>query len=172
MAQSVELLLDPHTEQRIRGEWDLLGDAGLSTERRAAPSGSHRPHITLYAAATISVEADRALPSLVQDLALDVRLGACMFFSSPTTDRFVLVRQVVASTALLELQRRVAQLCGGGFDDHFGAGSWTPHVTLARRLTAVQGAGALELLGSVGDHDGRVTRCRRWDGAARVDREL
>ena len=49
VTQSVELLLDEAADAAIRAQWDLLGDAGLPTARRTAPSPHHAPHITLWA---------------------------------------------------------------------------------------------------------------------------
>ncbi len=169
MAQSVELLLDPAADAAVRGEWDLLAAAGLPTERRAQQSGSHRPHITLYAASSIPGSAEGALPSLVADLELPLLIGACVFFGSSRSSRFVLVRQVLPTAALLELQRRVAECCGGSPEGHFGPGHWSPHVTLARRVDPSQAAAALELLGGASLVATVVTQCRRWDGTARVD---
>ena len=43
---SIELLLDPETEERVRSDWQRLAVAGLSS-LGAHPSPSNRPHITL-----------------------------------------------------------------------------------------------------------------------------
>ena len=45
----------------------------------------------------------------------------------------------------------------------FAAGRWTPHVTLARRLTADQVGAALTVLGAVPTLSGQLVRARRWD---------
>jgi len=168
VAQSVELLLDPVAESQVRAEWDQLAAARLPSERRAQPLPSHRPHITLYAATALPAAADAALPALVADLDLRVQIGGCLFFGSPR-GRFVLVRQVVVSAGLLELQRRVADCCGAPLDGHFGPGRWSPHVTLARRVGPDHAAAALNLLGGAAPRTAVITQCRRWDGAARVD---
>jgi 2'-5' RNA ligase len=169
MAQSVELLLDAAAEERIRAEWSLLAQAGLPSERRGVAAGPHRPHITLYAASQIPEDADQALPALVDGLDLHLQIGACLFFGSGRTGRFILVRQVPASRELLELQRRVTERCGGSAHGQFGPGRWTPHVTMARRMAAGQAASALELLGAADPVPTYITRCRRWDGTARAD---
>lgn len=43
---SIELLLDPATEDRVRDDWRCLADAGLSS-LAAHTSPSNRPHVTL-----------------------------------------------------------------------------------------------------------------------------
>ena len=57
MAQSVELLLDPTSEGRVRYQWQALHSAGLPSEYRAG-DGSHRPHLTLLAVDTLPAEAE------------------------------------------------------------------------------------------------------------------
>jgi 2'-5' RNA ligase len=169
VVQSVELLLDPAAEARIRHEWDLLFEAGLPTGRRAEPSPSHRPHITLYAATAIGAEAEVSLRPLMDGLRLRLHLGGCLFFGSGRGG-FVLVRQVLVSAELLRLQGQVAAMCqgndGGRGLDHFGPGHWTPHVTLARRMLPRQAGRALEILGHARELPVTVTQCRRWDGPA------
>jgi 2'-5' RNA ligase len=170
MAQSVELVLDPVAESVLLAEWDLLAAAGLSSMRRPQPGEHHRPHITLYAASRITTEADARLPDLFTELAVELRVGACMIFG-PRRGSCILVRQVVPSAELLALQRDVARLCGADPVGQFGPGRWTPHVTLARRIRIAHLGAALEAL-SLPTEEGRsieglssvVRRCRRWDG--------
>ena len=111
---------------------------------------------------------DLALSDLVADLDLAVVLGALTLFG-PHRDRYVLVHQVVPSGELLALQTRVAEVCGAGAGSHFGAGRWTPHVTLARRVRGAELPDLLHVLAgcSAVDHPVRVTRCRRWDSVER-----
>ncbi len=169
MAQSVELLLDEPAEATVRRQWDLLADAGLSSERRSGPEESHRPHLTLFAAEAVPAPAEAELPEVVFDLALDLKLGALMMFG-PRRGRFILVRQVTPSVDLLALQSRVASICGAEPDGQFGPGRWSPHVTLARRLTTDRVGVALDALGPTAGTSMRtlVTRCRRWDGTRKT----
>lgn len=173
MAQSVELLLDRVGEEAIRAEWDRLGEAGLPTERRATPSPSHRPHITLFAADALPEGTDPVLPSAVAGLDLLLMLGSPMVFGprGQSRDSYVLVRQVVPSLELLELQRRVALMCEAAEDGPFGPGRWSPHLTLARRVSAEQVGLALTALstGRAREPAVRITACRRWDSVARRD---
>ena len=169
MAQSVELLLDPGAEAAVRAEWSALADGGLPSEQRSTPSPHHSPHVTLYAGDEISAEADAALGELVTGLALPVEIGAVTFFG-PHRGGYVCVHPVVPSAALLTLQARVAGICGAHPDGNFGAGRWTPHVTVARRVTPAD-AGSVLAVTSTADVVGRLaesTRCRRWDSRART----
>ena len=165
MAQSVELLLDDVSDAAIRAQWDALAAAGLpSLARQAAPS--HRPHVTLAARRSVDPAVESVLAHAVHALPLRVRIGALACFGRGS---YVLVRVLAASTTLLELQAAVTAVLGPdpATEHHFGTGRWTPHITLARRLTADQVAAALTVLSGPAEHDGRAVGCRRWDGDAR-----
>jgi 2'-5' RNA ligase len=168
----VELLLDSKTEKDVREEWRTLHNAGLPSEQRSVADVNHRPHITLFAGPEIGLEMDRALSAHVSGLELFVQLGALMLFG-PHRERLVLVRQVVPSIELLDLQRRVSQVCRAAPAGNFAPGKWSPHVTLARRLDITQLAMVVEALarlpvpGRVQVTQCRLTQCRRWDATAR-----
>lgn len=169
MTQSVELLLGKRAEALVRQQWNLLADAGLASERRAPStvrgSEHHRPHLTLFAAEAISLTAESALPALVADLQLELQLGGLMIFG-PRRGRAVLVRQVVPTIALLELQTTVAEVCQADTKGQFAPGRWTPHVTLARRMPPDQLPQAIAVLDRTADRPvtAWVRSCRRWDG--------
>jgi len=160
---SVEILLDPASEADVRDEWARLIEAGLpSAGRQATPS--NRPHITL--AVRERVDASSLAP-VAEDLPFDLDLGGTLLFGR--RDSFVLTRQVIVSAALLDVHRRVAAIVGPAepryqvtAPDH-----WTPHVTLARRMSADQVA---EALAAVPSHpiSARATGLRVWDAAART----
>ena len=171
MTQSVELLLDAATEAVVLGEWARLAEAGLPTEQRVEPSPTHRPHVTLWAGPTIAPEVDVALPALVAGLELPLLLGSLLVFG-PRRGQVVLVRQVVASAALLALQAQVAGRCGTEADSHFAPGRWTPHVTLARRVRVEQLGAVVAALEAVPDLEAISRTCRRWDGDAKVAWDL
>jgi len=168
VAQSVELLLDPASEARVHQEWAALHEAGLPSELRPHPDGSHRPHLTLFAGSAIRSETDAALSLAVAELRMCVQLGTLMVFG-PSRQRWILVHAVVPTYALLELQQHVAKLCGADDSATFAAGRWTPHITVARRLGSADVGAALEILGPlrVSNELALITRCRRWDGTAR-----
>ena len=171
MTQSVELLLDAEAEAVVLREWARLAEVGLPTEQRVVPSLSHRPHVTLWAGPVIPADVDAALPALMTGLALPLLLGSLLVFG-PRRGQVVLVRQVVANGALLELQARVAAACGIEPDSHFAAGRWSPHVTLARRVPVDQLGRVVETLGLVPDVAAASRTCRRWDGDAKVAWDL
>ena len=171
MTQSVELPLDPVTDAAVREQWARLAAAGLPTEQRDRPSPSHRPHVTLYAADALAPGAEAALPGLVAGLDLRLRVGAVLLFG-PLRGAVVVVRQVVPSVGLLELQQRVAEVCGADPASTFGPGRWSPHVTLARRTPVAVLGDVLVALRPVPDLDARVSVCRRWDSDRRETWDL
>ena len=167
MTQSVELLLDAGSEAVVLEEWARLAEAGLPTEQRVVPSPTHRPHVTLWAGPAIPAEVDAGLPTLTAGLDLTLLLGSLLVFG-PRRGQVVLVRQVVASAELLDLQAQVAERCGTEPDSHFAPGRWSPHVTLARRVPLEQLGAVVATLGPVPDLTTTSRTCRRWDGDAKV----
>lgn len=167
MAQSVELALNPSADAALVAQWNRLAEAGVAKPPRSDPDGHHRPHVTLYAADAIPEAAESALPEIVAGIDLTVRVGAVMIFG-PRNGACILVRQVLASVELLELQHRIAVACEADPEGQFGPGRWSPHVTLARRVASDQIGTAVSVLGSRGELDARIQRCRRWDGQRRT----
>ncbi len=171
MTQSVELLLDADSDEAVRAEWDLLRHAGLPSAWRPEPSGSHRPHITLLAAAAIDPGTEPALRELVGGLDLRVMIGSPLVFTA-RRGTFILVRQVITTVELLRLQAAVLDLCGPGLDETSELGRWVPHVTLGRRFGADQLGPAIALLAgqeTPAEVEAKITVCRRWDGEAKRD---
>ncbi|WP_238439516.1 2'-5' RNA ligase family protein [Microbacterium sp. JZ31] len=156
---SVELLLDAETEAAVRAEWAALASAGLSS-LAAHTSASNRPHITLLVRTELA-----ALDAIAARPTFDVRLGAPLLFGAG--DRRVLARSVVPSEELLALHHAVHDAAGPGADaPHTAPRSWTPHVTLARRVRIRDLEHALEVVG--GDLHGTARALRRWDAATRT----
>jgi 2'-5' RNA ligase len=167
VAQSVELTLDPSAEAALIAQWDRLAVAGVTKPQSVDPDGHHRPHVTLYAADAIPEQAESVLPEIVAGIDLAVRVGALMIFG-PRNGTCILVRQVLASVELLDLQQRVALACGADSEGQFGPGRWSPHLTLARRVPNDLVGKAVSVLGSGGELDAGIRRCRRWDGKRRT----
>jgi 2'-5' RNA ligase len=167
---SVELIVDDDSDRKIRAQWATLAMAGLPSQARHTGS-SNRPHITLALTETLTGDALRRLEDAVSTLPLATTVGGLLIFGSR---RFVLARLVIPSSPLLELQNRVTAALDDQVDPHrnFGPGGWTPHVTLARRLTADQVGIALLALGGVSDITGTAVRARRWDISAKVEHWL
>jgi 2'-5' RNA ligase len=167
VAQSVELTLDSAAEAALVAQWDRLAAAGLTRPKRPEPYGHHLPHVTLYASDAIPEAAEPVLPEIVAGIDLTVRIGALMIFG-PRNGECILVRQVPASVELLQLQQQVAVACEADPAGQFGRGHWSPHVTLARRLPSDQVGKAVRVLGSRGEVQATIERCRRWDGRRRI----
>jgi hypothetical protein len=168
LTQSVELLLDDAGDAEIRAQWDRLGDAGLPTARRTEPSPHHAPHVSVWAGRRLSDAAESRLPPLFTDLDLEVVIGGLLLFG-PHRGGYILVRQVMVSTALATLQQRVVEICGSGYGGQFRDGRWSPHITLARRMHTDQiGPAVRALAGSPAELTASVRRARRWDGDRKI----
>jgi 2'-5' RNA ligase len=163
--QSVEALLDPATDARVRALWDALAAAGLPSQARHT-GASNAPHVTLAVREEIAPGLDGVLGEAVGPLPLPVRLGGLLVFARR---RAVLALAVVPSAALIAVHARLDDaLAGcGPSADHLAPGTWTPHVTLARGLTAEQVGTAVAVLGTLPDLDGAVPAVRRWDARER-----
>lgn len=163
--QSVEALLDPATDARVRALWDALATAGLPSQARHA-GASNAPHVTLAVREEVPGHRDGALGEAVGPLPLPVRLGGLLVFARR---RCVLALAVVPSSGLLDAHARVDDaLAGcGPSAPHLAPGTWTPHVTLARGLSPGQVGTAVAALGALDDLDGAVVAVRRWDARER-----
>jgi hypothetical protein len=168
MVHSVELLFDQGTEAAIRREWTALADAGLPSQARHT-SPSNRPHVTLLVAQRIDPAVDAALWEPARQLPLDCLVGAPMLFGR---EALTLVRLIVPAAGLLRLHESVDSICARylapGPLPHVRPGRWTPHVTLARRLSPADLPAALAAIDADGVA-GTFARLRRWDSDARVD---
>ena len=164
---SIEVVLDDDTDRQVRAQWHELALAGLPSQARHTGE-SNRPHITLALAGAVSAQVDRRLLRVAAGLPVPVTLGGLLIFGGR---RFVLARLVVPSVALLDLQRSVVQSLDEPVDPQhtFGPGGWTPHVTLARGLTADQVGSALTVLGAMPMLTGQLVLARRWDITAKQE---
>lgn len=163
MTQSVELLLAAEADAHVRAEWAALREAGLPSQG-ANTAATNRPHVTLWADDALDPAAEDALASRSLELPMRLRLGAVACFGRR---RFVLVRLVVASVPLLTLHADIARVCGTEPGSTLAPGNWTPHVTLARRLTASQVGRAVDVLGRSRERSAEAVAWRRWDGDRR-----
>lgn len=158
---TLEVVVDDRTDRAIRDQWAALADAGLPSQARHR-AASNRPHVSLALTAAIGPAVERALQQVADMLPLPITVGGLLVFGS---QKYVLARAVVPSAALLELQGTIGAALDEQTDPrgHFAPGRWTPHITLARRLTAAQVADALTVLGDVPAIDGELAAARRWD---------
>jgi hypothetical protein len=158
--RSLELTFDEGTDAAIRTDWRLLASAGLPS-LASHTSGSNRPHASIAVGPELA--AGEELEAALGALPLTLRFAGFVLFG-PRRGSFVLARAVVVSRELLELHAAVHATQPGALDVTL-PDAWTPHVTLARRLTAAQLAIALEALPAAAD--GRLTGARLWDSETR-----
>jgi len=162
--QSVELLLDEHSDAHVREHWRCLAEAGLPSQARHT-GATNAPHVTLAVRAAIEPDVDEQLRQVMSRLPLGILLGATAVFGR---HRYVLVLLLVVDAPLLALHAEVAGALGpDGADPLTTPGRWTPHVTLARGLDAAAVGRALEVLGGARPVEGAAVDCRRWDSEAR-----
>ena len=164
MVQSVELLLDEPSEGAVRAEWDRLAAAGLPSQARHR-SPTNRPHVTVIAERAIDESLEpRLRTAATRSLPMEIRIGGLVVFGRGP---FILVRLVVARRALLDLHAAVAETVGVEPPSWSSPGHWTPHVTLAHRMSAAQVAAALPLLCVPHEPPAHLVSARRWDGEAK-----
>ena len=162
---SLELLLDPDLEARIRAEWQALAAAGFSS-LAAHTSASNRPHITCVVRPSIP-QLSRAALGAALSLPLDLAIGDPIFFGEG--DRRVLARSVVPTTQVLDVHASLHTLIGDGGPDapHTRPGEWVPHITLARRIRLADIPRALQLIDDAHSSPpsafATATHLRRWD---------
>ncbi|MFE5408573.1 2'-5' RNA ligase family protein [Microbacterium sp. NPDC056569] len=159
---SVELLPDAEIDHVVRDDWDrLLGGDLPSSGRNPAPS--NRPHVTLAVREHLE---PTAFAGIAEMLPIPLELGGVLLLGH--RDRYVLTRQVVMTSALMEVHHVVAELAGRPEPRYSTTGidHWTPHITLARGLTAVRLATAMRLI-KAPHVSGQATGARVWDSEAR-----
>jgi hypothetical protein len=130
--------------------------------------------VTLLAAEGLGGSADDALRAIAASGPLPVlRLGGLVVFGVPPRG-LVLARQIVVDQALLGLHARIHAAVDAVPHDpedgdapevipHTRPGHWTPHVSLALRLTAEQLGAAVSALGRIDPFDAPAAGLRRWD---------
>ncbi|WP_280382147.1 2'-5' RNA ligase family protein [Nocardia wallacei] len=160
MFQSVELVLDDAGEAEIRRQWRVLAEVGVHS-----PAADRRPHVTVGVAREIWPRLDKALGAQ-EFRPLPVRIGGLVMFGARNP---VLVRLVVPTAELLDLQRRLFSVIAHcpGIPANVRPGAWTPHVTLARRVRPQHLAAAVDAVASDRDFPTTVVGIRRWDGDQR-----
>ncbi|MWV60377.1 2'-5' RNA ligase family protein [Rathayibacter sp. VKM Ac-2754] len=156
--RSVELLLDPESEVRVRAQWEALEAAGIPS-LSLHTSESNRPHLTLVAGPELVAPEPGALGALPAS----VDLAAVLLF--PHAGRYVLAWGVTRSPALDALHARATRLVPGGVPTSLPE-AWAPHVSVSRRLRPEMLGEAVPLLGepfAIG-----FSGVRFWDGDSKT----
>ena len=161
--RSIEMVFDAASDDALRAGWRALVDAGLPS-LALHDSPTNAPHVTLVAGPTL--EPVPSLPAVAATHPSEVRFSGLMLFPA-ARGRFVLVRAVVVTAALAAFHERVHDLVPGGFPTSL-PGAWTPHVTIARRLTPEALPAALAALADVPVPEAAtIAGVRFWDGGER-----
>lgn len=157
-AHSLDLTFAPQDDSVFRGRWQALRAAGLPSlaDHRGA---FNAPHITVLAASRIPADVlERARAHFSDTLPQPLPLnGVVVLGSGP----FVLAEHVIAPPEMHAMVEQWQRLVDGG---SHRLRPWTPHVTLAKRLSASQVGRALGVLqGRPAPATVTATELRRWD---------
>lgn len=165
--EALELLLDDGTSDAVRLEWEALRAAGLPSQANHRGE-TNAPHITLLATDVLPATDDALSAGLAGLLPLRIRLGPVVTFVGR---RLVVARLVVANVDLLALHDAAVSASDAEPTPFTRTGEWTPHVTLARGLSAEEAGKALSLFGPSALEGSAVT-LRRWNSVTRQVRHL
>ncbi|MGV9479689.1 2'-5' RNA ligase family protein [Gordonia aichiensis] len=187
MAHSVEFLFDDESERRLRSLWDALLASNLPSAGTNS-SATNRPHVTIAAAQRITSAADTAIRHVDVRLPIRVTVGSPIVFGHG--DRLVVALLVIPTTHLLAAHAAVVDALVGhssvvghssavghssvGSDEpgvfaHSLPGSWTPHVTMARRVHSEQLGDVVNTLSRPTEElPATITAIRRWDSDLRT----
>ncbi|MBG6215853.1 2'-5' RNA ligase [Arthrobacter sp. CAN_A6] len=167
MTDSVELLLDPAAHEAVLEDWRALEELDLPNQSRHA-SSSNSPHLTLLAAARIDAGYDAGLASVMLNLPYALATAGLLLF--PTKHRYVLARQVVPSPDIIQLHQRVwsVLVAVDRPAPNTAPGRWTPHITLARGLSAEQVGQAVAVVARRELPPLNAVAARRWDSGGKV----
>jgi 2'-5' RNA ligase len=177
MVQSIELLFDEETETVLLGAWTRLADAGLPSLANHG-SDSNRPHVTVAVTEGTGFEAAaEGLRAVFEGWDVGGRgfaatVGAPVLFGG-YKHRWVLARQIVPSRPLLTLHAAVLRALAehapdAEVVDQTRPDGWTPHATLARRVTSERLGEALATVEVEHPIPCRFTAARLWDSVPKT----
>jgi 2'-5' RNA ligase len=162
--RTVELLGDDELDRAVRAAWRRLDQTGLSSLARHQHPTS-RPHLTLASAGQLPPGAAAALADALRALPIQVRLDGLHFFGGRAG---VLAWVVDGGSTLRDLQAKVwSALDGADRNPQHEPGTWTPHISLARRLRPEQAPLAAVALGGI-VAGGTLNRARSYDSVTRT----
>ncbi len=165
--RTVELTCDDRLDGRVREVWRRLDAAGVpSLAGHTHPT--NRPHLTVASADDLPPGSRVAVDAALAVLPLPVTLDGLLLFAGRAG---VLAWRVVPDDALLALHERVWRALApvAGRNPLHGPGRWTPHVSLARRITPARHAAALAALDDLAAPDGRLTATGTFTAARSYD---
>ena len=157
-AQSLDLNFAQQDDSVFRDRWQALRTADLPSlaDHRGA---FNAPHITVLTASRIPADVlERARAHFAAALPMQLTLsGVVVLGSGP----FVLAEHVIAPPEMHGIVEEWQRLVDGGSQR---LRPWTPHVTLAKRLSALQVGRALGVLQDrPAPATVTATALRRWD---------
>ena len=144
-----ELYFDPSTEERIRGAWNALDEAGISD---SMPKGGYRPHISLGICEHLELDAfAKELSTFAAGIA-PFRLSFPSIGIFSTSEGVVYWGATVTEqllnlhAAFHDIFKKYAQ----EQREYYTVGQWVPHCTLAFGLSEEQIAEAVTICRQMG----------------------
>ena len=137
MPFAVELYFDPSTEERIRGAWKAIDEAGISD---SIPKGGYRPHVSLGVCNHLESNA------FEKELSVFAASMAPFQLSFPNIGTFstsegVVYLGVTLTEQLLNVHTRFHKIFKKYAQEqreYYAVGRWVPHCTLAFGLSEDQ----------------------------------
>ncbi|MCP3426771.1 2'-5' RNA ligase family protein [Rothia sp. AR01] len=158
---SLDLLLDPAADARVRERWAALDAAGLPSQARHG-SPTNAPHLTVLAAPAIGAELREEARRLLADvlpapMTVD---GVVVLGRGP----YVVADLVLPPPGLLDAVARLRASVPLRAASGYGTGPWLPHLTLARRVQREDLPAVFAALAEAPGLDAAAgVSVRRWD---------
>lgn len=158
-AQSLDLTLDPASDDRMRANWQSLEDLDIPSEGRRT-SASHRPHLTVLALPQFDPELlRRAAAELCPLLPLRLDIGAAVVFGRGP---FVVSRLVTPSVLLRDVILRLRAQTGVALP------AYVPHLTISRKVPSDRLTDALGAAARMRPTSFVIDQLRHWDPGCRT----
>ena len=154
---SLDLTLDPASDDAVRTGWRMLEDLRIPSEgRRASPT--HRPHLTLFTAQVVSPEVqERATAELTPLLPMRLTSHATVVFGRGP---FVVAHLVAPHPALQAIEARLRAVGDSR--------PWIPHLTLSRKVPLDRLNDALKAAETIRPSVIILDHLRHWDPECRT----
>lgn len=169
--QSLDLTLSPDSDDAIRAGWEAVTALGVPSEG-GRTSHSHRPHLTLLAAPTMSPELlDLAVSRIGPLLPLRITLGAGVVFGHGP---FVAAHLAVIPPSLglieQELQQHLLPRQTDAQSDGAGqsARDWIAHLTLSKKVPIDRLGEVMQAVCRHRPDFVQIDHLQHWDPACRV----
>ncbi|RJQ78460.1 2'-5' RNA ligase family protein [Pseudonocardiaceae bacterium YIM PH 21723] len=168
MGQSLEFYFAPKADEQVRGLWQRVEDAGVSS---LATHGhrQHRPHVTFAYAGSFPKAVREDLRGELKLLSIpNVYLSTLSVFANRTN---ALVLSALVDQELLAVHMAVHDVLAGRVPQPAAnsmPGAWTPHCTLAKGLSDSELQTAMMAVHPVDGISAKIAEVCVWDSTSRT----